>query len=410
MDSITQFVLGAACGEAVLGKKVGNRAMLWGAIGGTIPDLDVLANLFTDEITALAFHRGITHSLLFAILAPLAFGWLVYRLYDSDLYRRRPYKVGASIFWLSFFLLFVNFVPLVFGNEWNWSLFFWSGGILIAIGILLWLFYWRGPTIEVQATQRGWTLLFFWSIFTHPLLDSCTAYGTQLFQPFLDYRVAFNNIAVADPIYTLPYLICLLVVLFLARNNHWRRRLTWVAIGLSTLYIGLTFYNKYKVNQIFIESLAARQIQYERYSTTPTILNNALWNGLAEGDSNYYYGTYSLFDPEKAFLNIQEVPKQHELLAGHYNDRDISILRWFANDYYILRKDSTGHLMFMDLRYGSFNGTMDEVSDFIFRFDLDTSGEEWKASQDNEGPPIGREEFKLFWDRVFGRIQEFPGE
>ena len=67
MDSITQITLGAAVGELVLGKKVGNRAMLWGAIGGTIPDLDVIANLGTDTIGALAFHRAFTHSIPFAI-------------------------------------------------------------------------------------------------------------------------------------------------------------------------------------------------------------------------------------------------------------------------------------------------------------------------------------------------------
>lgn len=43
MDSLTQIVLGAACGEAVLGRKIGNKALLFGAIGGTIPDLDVFA-------------------------------------------------------------------------------------------------------------------------------------------------------------------------------------------------------------------------------------------------------------------------------------------------------------------------------------------------------------------------------
>ena len=46
MDSLTQIILGAAVGEATLGRKVGNRAMLWGAVGGTIPDLDVLGGLF----------------------------------------------------------------------------------------------------------------------------------------------------------------------------------------------------------------------------------------------------------------------------------------------------------------------------------------------------------------------------
>ena len=38
MDSVTQIVLGAAVGELVLGRKVGNKAILWGAIAGTIPD------------------------------------------------------------------------------------------------------------------------------------------------------------------------------------------------------------------------------------------------------------------------------------------------------------------------------------------------------------------------------------
>ena len=79
MDSLTQITLGAACGELVLGKKIGNRAMLWGAIGGTIPDLDVLANFFMSEMGALAFHRGITHSFFFAFTTPFIFGWLTYK-------------------------------------------------------------------------------------------------------------------------------------------------------------------------------------------------------------------------------------------------------------------------------------------------------------------------------------------
>ena len=41
MDSLTQIVLGAACNKIVLSKKVGNKALLFGAIGGIIKDLDV---------------------------------------------------------------------------------------------------------------------------------------------------------------------------------------------------------------------------------------------------------------------------------------------------------------------------------------------------------------------------------
>lgn len=80
MDSLTQIVLGAAVGNATLGKKIGNKALLYGAIAGTIPDLDVLFGKFTDTITAIEWHRGFSHSILFCILMAPILGWLVHKL------------------------------------------------------------------------------------------------------------------------------------------------------------------------------------------------------------------------------------------------------------------------------------------------------------------------------------------
>lgn len=51
--------------------------MIWGGIAGTIPDLDVIANLVADPLTALAFHRGPMHSLLFACIMPFLLGPLI---------------------------------------------------------------------------------------------------------------------------------------------------------------------------------------------------------------------------------------------------------------------------------------------------------------------------------------------
>lgn len=79
MDTITQITLGAAVGEAILGKKTGNKAPLWGAAFGVLPDLDVLVSPFVSEYTALAVHRGITHSLFFCVIASPVFGWLLSR-------------------------------------------------------------------------------------------------------------------------------------------------------------------------------------------------------------------------------------------------------------------------------------------------------------------------------------------
>ena len=68
MDSVSQITLGAAIGEIVLGRKLGNKAMFWGAVGGTIPDLDVITKPFMTEIQSLAFHRGISHSILLSLI------------------------------------------------------------------------------------------------------------------------------------------------------------------------------------------------------------------------------------------------------------------------------------------------------------------------------------------------------
>lgn len=77
MDSLTQIVLGGAVGELIAGRRMGNKAVLWGAIAGTIPDLDVFFRVFFHPIEAALVHRGFSHSLLFSILASPALGLII---------------------------------------------------------------------------------------------------------------------------------------------------------------------------------------------------------------------------------------------------------------------------------------------------------------------------------------------
>ncbi|PWG04888.1 metal-dependent hydrolase [Polaribacter aquimarinus] len=114
MDSLTQIVLGAAVGEAVLGRKIGNKAMLYGAIAGTIPDLDVLASNFTDTVTALEIHRGFTHSILFSVLFAPILAFIVTK-YET-------YKNAKDWSWL-FFWAFVTHPILDAQTTWGTQLF-----------------------------------------------------------------------------------------------------------------------------------------------------------------------------------------------------------------------------------------------------------------------------------------------
>jgi inner membrane protein len=209
MDSLTQIVLGAACGEAVAGKKMGNRAMLWGAIGGTIPDLDVFASFFSDEITSTSFHRGFMHSFLFAALAPWILAWLAQKFYGENIHRKRHYKAAAMATWLIFYLVAaagINFIPVMLGE--GWSVYIMLPTILLGARFAwrLWLDYWQRDQSVVDTSFRTWVALFFWSIFTHPILDCFTSWGTQILQPFSDLRVQWCTVSVVDPIATLPFL------------------------------------------------------------------------------------------------------------------------------------------------------------------------------------------------------------
>jgi inner membrane protein len=83
MDSLTHLVLGACTGELILGKKLGKKAMLYGAIAANIPDIDIITGLFVPGDKALLIHRGLTHSLFFAIVCGSCLAWLANRRYPK---------------------------------------------------------------------------------------------------------------------------------------------------------------------------------------------------------------------------------------------------------------------------------------------------------------------------------------
>jgi len=62
MDSVTQAVLGAGIQGALLGRSQGRRALLYGAVLATLPDLDVVVS-YPDPVSAMTHHRGFSHSL-----------------------------------------------------------------------------------------------------------------------------------------------------------------------------------------------------------------------------------------------------------------------------------------------------------------------------------------------------------
>ena len=81
MDSLTHIALGAVVGEAFFERGFGKKAMWWGALAQSIPDIDFVAGLWLPLTDNLLAHRGFTHSLLFAALIVPLMAFVVDRIH-----------------------------------------------------------------------------------------------------------------------------------------------------------------------------------------------------------------------------------------------------------------------------------------------------------------------------------------
>ncbi len=303
MDSLTQIVLGAAVGEAVLGSKAGNKALLYGAIAGTIPDLDVLVGNFTDTITATEMHRGFSHSIVFAFIAAAVLGQLTAMV-----------EARKNLGW------------------------------------------------------KPWAWLFFWAIFTHPLLDIFTTWGTQLLWP-LDNRLALNSIFVIDPLYTLPFLGCVIAVLFLRRGSLSRKRINNIGLIYSTSYLLLSIVLKQLALSQFIQALEQQNIPYKEISTRPAAFNTILWNANIETEDAYLIADYSFFDSQPIKFDRYPKSRESELQPKNPASREnLERLIKITKGWYLMDKEE-GQWYFYDLRFGRMPVSPGEEQ-FVFTYEL----------------------------------------
>jgi inner membrane protein len=271
MDSITQAALGAAIGEATLGKHIGNKGAVLGALIATIPDLDVALYLFYDKFEMLSIHRGLSHSILFSFIGAFIIAFILQRV------------------------------------KWTHKLTF----------RCLWIFAWL-------------------ALSTHILLDTFTAYGTQLFLPFSDERIGFDSVNVVDPVYTIPLLLGLMLTLFVFKNKPTRSYYTYLGIAISTLYLLGTLINKKQVQAYFKMELAAQHINYNSLLTMPVGVANIHWYGVAKTEDGLFMKKYSILHDDH--LAFEYFPTNDFLLEG-VNPDLVNRMKWFSKGFYTVEKD-----------------------------------------------------------------------
>jgi inner membrane protein len=288
MDSITQAALGAAVGEALLGKKLGNRALLWGMLFGTLPDLDVLISPLLDTANNLAWHRGPSHSLLIMLLGSFGLAHWLAKRWKKD----KVTKASAFAF-------------------------------VFAI----------------------------WS--THVLLDCFTVYGTSVLWPFSEHRIAFNNLFIIDPLYTLPLIVTLIWLAFLRTKKQLpkRRKLNAWGLGLSTGYVVLSLLAKWAASAGFDADLHRRGLAFTRRMEAPTPFNIFLWRSVADRGDEFWVGYRSIFEFHDTPVRWTIYPKGKDVYFPYSEMREAKRVTWFSDGWCIARAHAKG-LWLGDLRFG----------------------------------------------------------
>ncbi len=211
---------------------------------------------------------------------------------------------------------------------------------------------------------------------THGLLDACTSYGTQLFWPFSDVRVAWNHVAVIDPLFTVP-LVALLVA------GVVRRQPRFAACGLAwaMLYIGAGALQGLRAERAAEEVARTRGHVPERLTVKPSFANILVWKSIYAAGGKYHVDAIRVGLDTMAFpgerVPVLEVARDLPWLdPASRQARELERFRRFSAGYLALDADDAAKVV--DIRYSMVPNEIDAL---------------WGIRLDPEAPPEQPVEF-----------------
>jgi len=184
-------------------------------------------------------------------------------------------------------------------------------------------------TAPAPERRRAWIGLFVLTLFTHPLLDVFTTYGTQLLAPFSNRRFAWDAIGIIDPAYSFLLAAALVVGIRLGPGNGRARRAAFVALALSSAYVGYCRYLNVEAERLARADLAARGIVADEVRAYPTLFQPYLRRLVARDGPTVRVGWLSLYRPGSPQWSSFE-PDQGRAVAALRATREGRIFEWFA--------------------------------------------------------------------------------
>ena len=244
---------------------------------------------------------------------------------------------------------------LEYHRQFTHALAFIPFGALICAAIF---YRWSRPVLNFSQTYLVCLLAYS----THALLDACTTYGTQLFWPFSDYRVAWNNVSVVDPIATLPLLVCVICAYRATETDKIRR---YARVGLVWFigYLLIGVMQNERAEQAGLQLARDRGHVPEKIGAKPGFGNLLLWKTIYEYDNHYYV------DAMRAGLNVNSYQGTRVEKLNIAEDfpwldpqsqqaRDLERFQWFSNGYVAKGKSKNSVI---DIRYSMLPNEIDPL-------------------------------------------------
>jgi inner membrane protein len=243
---------------------------------------------------------------------------------------------------------------------------------LFYLTLLAPLLAWLVSKLHGEASLfKRWCAAMWLALFTHPLLDTFTIYGTQLLQPFSEHPYGIGSMFIVDPLYTLPLLIGLIVAL--SMKQYAGLRWNDAALGFSCVYLAWSVLAQTQVQRIVGSQLAAQGQAGAKFFVTPTPLNTVAWRIVVmhKDGNGYSEGFYSFLDADQQ-IAFDRFPSQGALKPQLADNWALARMAWFTHGFYALHEEK-GQTILSDLRMGQEPG-------YVFQFAIaQREGTGWKS-------------------------------
>ncbi|MFZ8928334.1 MAG: metal-dependent hydrolase [Pseudohongiellaceae bacterium] len=192
--------------------------------------------------------------------------------------------------------------------------------------------------------------LVFLALFTHPLLDAFTVYGTQLFWPITNYPVSGSTIFIVDPLYTIWLLIGCISAMLISRDKITGHRLNYAGLALSSIYLSWTVAAKLIVDNRAEQLLNDENIAFDQLMSTPAPFTSFTWRLIGKNREGYFDAFIDVFGEDQPVI-INQRPSEEHLLVGLRDHWPVTRLLDFTHGYYSVSRRGDD-ILITDLRMG----------------------------------------------------------